>query len=71
MMDFSFPVAELEDAFRDGKGFDGSSVEGFVRIEESDLNIKPDPATCRVFPWTYRGFDADTDGARRSCSATS
>jgi glutamine synthetase len=61
MMDFSFPVAELEDAFRDGKGFDGSSVEGFVRIEESDLNIKPDPTTCRVFPWIYRGFDADTE----------
>ena len=37
-MDFSFPASELEAAFRDGKGFDGSSVEGFVRIEESDLD---------------------------------
>ncbi|MBN2206409.1 MAG: glutamine synthetase [Candidatus Aminicenantes bacterium] len=58
-MDFAFPVAELESAFRDGKGFDGSSVEGFVRIEESDLVIKPDPATFRVLPWTYRGFAED------------
>ena len=46
-MDFSFPSSELEAAFRDGKGFDGSSVEGFVRIEESDLIIKPDPTTFR------------------------
>jgi len=59
-MDFSFPSAELEKAFRDGKGFDGSSVEGFVRIEESDLVIKPDPATFRLLPWDYRGFDAST-----------
>jgi len=59
-MDFSFPSAELENAFRDGKGFDGSSVEGFVRIEESDLNIKPDPTTFRVLPWEYRGFADET-----------
>ena len=56
-MDFAFPGAELARAFREGKGFDGSSVEGFVRIEESDLVIKPDPATFRVLPWEYRGFD--------------
>jgi len=59
-MDFSFPSAELENAFRDGKGFDGSSVEGFVRIEESDLTIKPDAATFRVLPWEYRGFSEET-----------
>jgi glutamine synthetase len=56
-MDFSFPGPELETAFRDGKGFDGSSVEGFVRIQESDLVVKPDPATFRILPWDYRGFD--------------
>lgn len=55
-MDFSFPSKELEKAFKEGKGFDGSSVEGFVRIEESDLVIKPDAATFRVLPWEYRGF---------------
>jgi len=56
-MDFSFPCSELEKAFGEGKGFDGSSVEGFVRIEESDLVIKPDPSSFRVFPWEYKGFD--------------
>jgi len=59
-MDFSFPSGELDSAFRDGKGFDGSSVEGFVRIEESDLIIKPDPKTFRLLPWTYQGFSPDT-----------
>jgi glutamine synthetase len=56
-MDFSIPSTELEGAFLDGKGFDGSSIEGFVRIEESDLIIKPDPKTFRVLPWDYTGFD--------------
>jgi glutamine synthetase len=59
-MEFSFPVSELEETFRHGKGFDGSSVEGFVRIEESDLVIKPDPTTFRILPWTYRGAADDT-----------
>jgi glutamine synthetase len=59
-MDFSIPSSELDGAFRDGKGFDGSSVEGFVRIEESDLVIKPDPNTFRVLPWVYKGFDEDS-----------
>lgn len=59
-MDFSIPSAELDNAFRDGKGFDGSSVEGFVRIEESDLVIKPDPKTFRILPWEYVGFDDKT-----------
>jgi glutamine synthetase len=59
-MDFSIPVYELEKAFNSGKGFDGSSVEGFVRIEESDLVIKPDPRTFRVLPWEYRGFEEGT-----------
>ena len=56
-MDFSFPSSELDKAFHEGKGFDGSSVEGFVRIEESDLIIKPDPKTFRLLPWEYKGFD--------------
>ena len=46
-MDFTFPSVELEKTFSEGKGFDGSSVAGFVRIEESDLIIKPDPKTNR------------------------
>ncbi len=56
-MDFAIPAAELPAAFKEGKGFDGSSIAGFVRIEESDLVIKPDPKTFRILPWTYAGFD--------------
>src|SRR5215210_696124 len=37
--------------------FDGSSIEGFVRIEESDMYLKPDLATFQVFPWTYAGSE--------------
>ena len=37
--------AELENAFDEGIGFDGSAIEGFARITESDMLAKPDPAT--------------------------
>jgi glutamine synthetase len=43
--------AELEGAFAEGIGFDGSSIEGFARIYESDMLAKPDPATFQVLPW--------------------
>lgn len=59
-MDFTIPAHELEKAFLEGKGFDGSSVEGFVRIEESDLVIRPDFQTFRVLPWEYKGFNGQT-----------
>ncbi len=55
-MDFTIPAGELNAAFKEGKGFDGSSIAGFVRIEESDLIIKPDPKSFRVLPWAYQGF---------------
>jgi glutamine synthetase len=55
-MDFTIPSDELATAFKEGKGFDGSSIAGFVRIEESDLIIKPDPKSFRVLPWAYQGF---------------
>ncbi len=45
------PVEELEDALADGVWFDGSSVEGFARIQESDLFLQPDAATYAVVPW--------------------
>jgi len=45
------PVEELEGASRNGVWFDGSSVEGFARIQESDLFLKPDTATYAVVPW--------------------
>ena len=42
---------ELEKALAEGIGFDGSSVEGFARIYESDLILKPEPTTFRSLPW--------------------
>jgi glutamine synthetase len=45
------PVEQLEDALADGVWFDGSSIEGFARIQESDLFLKPDTATYAVVPW--------------------
>jgi glutamine synthetase len=52
-MSFCIPSEKMKEAFENGKGFDGSSVEGFARIEESDLSIVPDPKTFRVLPWNY------------------
>ncbi len=43
--------AELEGAFAEGLGFDGSAIEGFARVYESDMLAKPDPATFQVLPW--------------------
>lgn len=48
----SVSARELEQILDEGQGFDGSSVEGFVRIEESDLVAMPDPQTFRILPWT-------------------
>jgi glutamine synthetase len=48
---FAVTPAELEGAFDEGMGFDGSSIEGFTRIEESDMIAYPDPATFSVLPW--------------------
>src|SRR5919112_3344187 len=52
----SFAVGkdELENAFADGMGFDGSSITGFNRIEESDMIAMPDPSTFAVLPWRPR-----------------
>ena len=48
---FAIPVEELEKAFDEGIGFDGSAVEGFARVEESDMLARPDPATLKLLPW--------------------
>jgi len=42
----------LKSALEDGFGFDGSSVEGFARIDESDMIALPDPSTFMVLPWS-------------------
>ena len=43
--------AELEQAFAEGIGFDGSSIEGLTRVYEADMIAKPDPTTFQVLPW--------------------
>ena len=44
-------VSQLEKALNNEIMFDGSSIEGFVRIEESDMYLYPDPDTFVIFPW--------------------
>ena len=48
---FAITIDELEGALEEGMGFDGSSIEGFARIDESDMVAKPDPDTFQVLPW--------------------
>jgi len=48
---FAITAEELEGAFEEGMGFDGSSIEGYARIEESDMVAKPDPSTFAILPW--------------------
>jgi len=47
--------AELEAAFDEGIGFDGSAIEGFARVYESDMLAKPDPTTFQILPWRSEG----------------
>ncbi len=48
---FAITADELESALEEGKGFDGSAIEGFARIEESDMIAKPDPSSFAMLPW--------------------
>jgi len=48
---FTITVEELEGAMEEGMGFDGSSIEGFARIDESDMVAMPDPDTFQLIPW--------------------
>ena len=48
---FAIAPSELEGALTEGMGFDGSSIEGFARIEESDMIAMPDPSTFGFLPW--------------------
>jgi glutamine synthetase len=48
--------SELDRAVEEGIAFDGSSIEGFVRIEESDLILKPDPDSFKIFPFETGGL---------------
>ncbi|MDF9744221.1 type I glutamate--ammonia ligase [Natrinema salsiterrestre] len=60
----SVPARQAEKAFTEGIYFDGSSIEGFVRIQESDMRLKPDPDTFAVLPWQKR---EDGASARMIC----
>lgn len=60
---FDITVAELEEALAEGMGFDGSSIEGFARIEESDMIAFPDAATFQVLP----SHPGRADSARMFC----
>lgn len=57
MLDFTVPIEQLEDMIKNGKGFDGSSVEGFARVEESDLRFFPEMETFKILPWEYKGIE--------------
>jgi glutamine synthetase len=53
----TIPVHKLEDALTHNVWFDGSSIDGFTRITESDMYLKPDFNTFCVLPWTNQGED--------------
>ncbi|NQT29829.1 MAG: type I glutamate--ammonia ligase [Candidatus Saganbacteria bacterium] len=51
----TIPVERLQDVLEKGLWFDGSSIQGFVRICESDMILRPDPLTYQVIPWKVEG----------------
>ncbi|WP_251328826.1 type I glutamate--ammonia ligase [Haloplanus pelagicus] len=59
----SVPASQAEKAFTEGIYFDGSSIDGFVRIQESDMRLDPDPETFAVLPW--RNGDSGGGAAAR------
>lgn len=57
---FAVTPSEVEDAFEEGMGFDGASIDGFVTVEESDMIAYPDASTFQILPWRPQ-----TDGVAR------
>ncbi|MDY6931813.1 MAG: glutamine synthetase family protein [Halobacteriota archaeon] len=53
---FAITVEELDGAIEEGMGFDGSSIQGFARIDESDMIAKPDLNTFRLLPWRPKEY---------------
>jgi glutamine synthetase len=51
---FAITPNQLEGALEEGMGFDGSSIQGFARIDESDMIAMPDPSTFQLLPWRSR-----------------
>ncbi len=60
---FAISPAELEGALAEGMTFDGSSIDGFSRKQESDVLARPDPATFELLPWA----ESDAPAARMFC----
>ncbi|MCT4605926.1 MAG: type I glutamate--ammonia ligase [Marinisporobacter sp.] len=58
MKNVSITIEQLEKALNNEIMFDGSSIDGFVRIEESDMYLRPDLSTFVVFPWTNHAKEA-------------
>src|SRR3954468_12297438 len=63
---FSITPAELENALEEGMTFDGSSIDGFSRVQESEMLAKPDPETFQILPWK----EVDAPVARVFCDIT-
>lgn len=57
---------ELETAFAEGMTFDGSSIDGYARLQEADMLAVPDPATFQILPWRH-----EEQVARMFCDITS
>lgn len=79
MKNIAITSGELDRILDNGMMFDGSSIEGFVRIEESDMYLRPDPSTFTILPWftehriarlicdVYRPDGAPFEGDPRFC----
>ncbi|MBK5222136.1 MAG: glutamine synthetase [Acidimicrobiia bacterium] len=52
---FAISPAELENAFQEGMHFDGSAIDGFSRVQESDVLARPDPNSFEILPWAGEG----------------
>ena len=63
---FAISPAELDNAFEEGMRFDGSAIDGFSRIQESDVLARPDARTFELLPWA----DRDETSARMFCDLT-
>jgi glutamine synthetase len=55
---FSITPAELENALDEGMTFDGSAIDGFSRVQESDVLARPDAKTFQLLPWHGRGHNS-------------
>lgn len=65
----AIPAGQIKKAFNEGIWFDGSSIEGFVRIQESDMRLDPDPNTFAILPWKQQD-EEEIATARIICDVT-